>query len=84
VEDLDGEVLADLSEHVLVLLLEDRAGTVVGVDDALADLEHEQLGWLEILEQGLEITLVGNLELTLVRALEVRLRCRVEVVGRFR
>jgi hypothetical protein len=38
VEDLDGQVLALLAEDLLLLLLEDLAGTVVRVDDLIADL----------------------------------------------
>jgi len=46
----------------------------MGVHDALADLEHQQLGWLEILEQGLEILLRD--------AFGLRLGCCLEVVVR--
>jgi len=38
VEDLDGEVLPLLAEDLLLLLLEDLARPVVGVDDVVADL----------------------------------------------
>jgi hypothetical protein len=39
VEDLDGEVLALLTEHLLEFLLEDLARSVVRIDDVVADLE---------------------------------------------
>jgi hypothetical protein len=54
VEDLDGEVLALLPEDLLVLLLQDLAGPVVRIDDAVADLELDALDLaldLEILEK---------------------------------
>jgi hypothetical protein len=43
VEDLDGEVLALLAEDLLVLLLQDLAGPMMGVYDAVADLEVDGL-----------------------------------------
>jgi hypothetical protein len=43
VEDLDGEVLALLTEDLLGLLLEDLAGPMVGIDDVVADLEIDVL-----------------------------------------
>jgi len=43
VEDLDGEVLLDLTEDVLVLLLDDLPGTMMRVDDRVADLEVDAL-----------------------------------------
>jgi hypothetical protein len=43
VEDLDREVLADLTQDVLVLLLDDLAGAVVRIDDRVADLEVDAL-----------------------------------------
>jgi hypothetical protein len=39
VQDLDGEVLALLTEHLLQFLLEDLARPVMRVDDVVADLE---------------------------------------------
>jgi hypothetical protein len=52
VEDLDGEVLARLTEDLLDLLLEDLAGAVMRIDDVVADLEPDvlDLGALEILD----------------------------------
>jgi hypothetical protein len=53
VEDLDREVLALGAEDLLVLLLEDLAGSVMGVDDVVADLEFDRLdltGDLEVLQ----------------------------------
>jgi hypothetical protein len=44
VEDLDGEVLAGLTEDLLVLLLDDLAGAMMRVDDVVADLEVDALG----------------------------------------
>jgi hypothetical protein len=38
VEDLDGQVLADRPEHLLLLLLQNLAGAVVWVDDLVPDL----------------------------------------------
>jgi hypothetical protein len=52
VEDLDGEVLPLLTEHLLALLLQDLAGSVVGIDDVVAELELDVLD-LALLE-GLE------------------------------
>jgi hypothetical protein len=43
VEDLDREVLALLAEDVLLFLLDDLAGTVVRVDDVVADGEVDAL-----------------------------------------
>jgi hypothetical protein len=62
VEDLDGEVLALLTEHLAGLLLQDLAGAVMGVDDVVAEFELDVLdldGDLEVLEQLL-FDLVGN------------------------
>jgi hypothetical protein len=42
-EDLDGEVLASLTEDLLVLLLDDLARAVVGVDDVVTELELDVL-----------------------------------------
>jgi hypothetical protein len=39
VEDLDREVLAYLTEDVLLLLLDNLAGTMMRVHDVVADLE---------------------------------------------
>jgi hypothetical protein len=43
VEDLDGEVLALLTEDLLVLLLDDLSRAVVRVDDVVAKLELDVL-----------------------------------------
>jgi hypothetical protein len=54
VQDLDRQVLALLAEDLLLLLLEDLAGTMVWVDDVVAELELDVLGLtgdLEVLEQ---------------------------------
>jgi hypothetical protein len=54
VEDLDREVLALLTEDLLLCLLENLAGTVMWVDDVVAELELDVLGLtrdLEVLEQ---------------------------------
>jgi hypothetical protein len=55
VQDLDGEVLALLTEHLAALLLEDLARPVVGVDHVVAALELDVLDdrGLEVLEQVL-------------------------------
>jgi hypothetical protein len=52
VQDLDREVLALLAEDLLLLLLEDLAGPVVGIDDVVPDLERDALGFnrLEVLQ----------------------------------
>jgi hypothetical protein len=53
VQDLDGEVLALLTEHLALLLLEDLARPVMGIDDVVAELELDvlDLGGLEILQE---------------------------------
>jgi hypothetical protein len=62
VEDLDGEVLLLLTEHLLLLLLEDLTGAVMGVHDVVAELELDVLDFalLEGLEQLVVDDLVGN------------------------
>jgi hypothetical protein len=52
VQDLDREVLALLAEDLLPFLLEDLARPVMGVDDVVADLERDALGFnrLEVLQ----------------------------------
>jgi hypothetical protein len=52
-KDLDGEVLPLLTEHHSLFLLEDLAGTVMGVHDAVAKLELDVLvlDGLEVLGQ---------------------------------
>jgi hypothetical protein len=52
VQDLDGEVLPLLTEHLLQFLLEDLACPVMGVDDVVADLEFDvdDLGNVEVFE----------------------------------
>jgi hypothetical protein len=52
VEDLDGEVLAPLTEDLLDLFLEDLAGPVMRIDDVVADLEPDvlDLGAFEVLD----------------------------------
>jgi hypothetical protein len=47
VQDLDGEVLALLAEHLAQFLLEDLASAVMGVHDVVAALE------LDVLDGGL-------------------------------
>jgi hypothetical protein len=66
VEDLDGEVLALLTEDLLGLLLEDLAGPVVGIDDVVADLEIDVLDLddLEVLNRVFDY--LGNLESSLL------------------
>jgi hypothetical protein len=59
-KDLDGEVLALLTEHHLLFLLEDLAGTVMGVHDAVAELKID----IDVLD-GLEV--LGQLIVGLVR-----------------
>jgi hypothetical protein len=53
VEDLDGEVLPRLTEDLLLLLLEDLARPVMGIDDVVAELEIDLLdrARCEVLEQ---------------------------------
>jgi hypothetical protein len=55
VQDLDREVVLGLAHHVARLPLEDHAGSVVGIDDVVADLELAHMGSeiLEILEARL-------------------------------
>jgi hypothetical protein len=53
VEDLDREVFAALAQYLLGLLAENLACAVVGVDDAVADLEFDvrgQIGRLKIIQ----------------------------------
>jgi len=52
VEDLDREVLLLLAEDLLALLLEDLTGSVMRIDDVVADFEVDALrlnGDLEVL-----------------------------------
>jgi hypothetical protein len=61
-KDLDGEVLPLLTEHDPLLLLEDLAGAVMGIYDAVSELEidvHVLDGGLEVLAQ-LIVGLVRN------------------------
>jgi hypothetical protein len=54
VKDLDGEVLALLTEDLLVLLLDDLAGPVMRIDNVVTELELDVLDFsddLEILEK---------------------------------
>jgi hypothetical protein len=48
VQDLDGEVLPLLAEDLLLLLLEDLAGSVMRVNDVVADLELDRLYLAEL------------------------------------
>jgi hypothetical protein len=60
-KDLDGEVLPLLTEHDPLFLLEDLAGAVMGVHDAVSELEID----VHILDGGLEV--LGQLIVGLVR-----------------
>jgi hypothetical protein len=62
VQDLDREVLAGLAEDLLVLLLDDPAGSVVRVDDGVTDLEVDALGLRKkVLVQNFDVSsCVGN------------------------
>jgi hypothetical protein len=53
VQDLDGEVLALLTEHLAPLLLEDLTGPVVRIHDVVTELELDVLDRAvgEILQQ---------------------------------
>jgi hypothetical protein len=42
-KDLDREVLAYLSKDLLLLLLDDLAGPMMGIDDVVTDLEVDAL-----------------------------------------
>jgi hypothetical protein len=44
VKNLDRQVLAYLAEDVLLFLLYDLAGPVMGIDDVVTDLELDVLG----------------------------------------
>jgi hypothetical protein len=61
VQDLDGEVLALLTEHLLDFLLEDLPGPVMRIDDVVADLEIDvdDLGDVEVF-QDLLFGAAGN------------------------
>jgi hypothetical protein len=61
VQDHDREVLALLTEHHPLFFLEDLAGTVMGVHDAVAKLEID----VHIFDRGLEI--LGQLIVDLLR-----------------
>jgi hypothetical protein len=50
VKDLDREVLARLAEDLLVLLLDDLAGAVMGIDDVVTELELDVLDFPDDLE----------------------------------
>jgi hypothetical protein len=50
VKDLDREVLALLAEDLLVLLLDDLAGAVMGIDDVVTELELDVLDFPDDLE----------------------------------
>jgi hypothetical protein len=56
VEDLDREVLLDLTEDVLVLLLDNPPGAMVRVDDGVADLEVDAL---RLGDQVVQVDLFG-------------------------
>jgi hypothetical protein len=43
VEDLDGQILASLAEDLLVLLLDYLPGSMVRIDDVVADREVDAL-----------------------------------------
>jgi hypothetical protein len=63
VQDLDRQVVARLTQDVLGLLLDDRAGAVMRVDDRVADLEVDALRLaLEVLQDLLlvDVGRVGN------------------------
>src|SRR4051812_24602889 len=63
VQDLDGEVLALLTEHLLQFLLEDLPRAMVGVDDVVADLEldvHDLDIDLEVVVHDLLFGATGN------------------------
>jgi hypothetical protein len=65
-EDLERQVFAALPEDVLLLLLEDGAGAVMGIDDAVADLEVDLLeddDGFEFLEVSLQFRLVDGFEI---------------------
>ena len=55
VKDLDGEVLAGLTEDLLVLLLDDLAGAMMRVHDVVADLELDVLHLDDCLEVLLRV-----------------------------
>jgi len=50
VKDLDREVLARLAEDLLVLLLDDLAGAVMGIDDVVTEFELDVLDFPDDLE----------------------------------
>jgi hypothetical protein len=60
-KDLDGEVLPLLTEHEPLFLLEDLAGTVMGIHHAVAKGEID----VDVLDGGLEV--LGQLIVGLVR-----------------
>jgi hypothetical protein len=61
VQDLDGEVLALLAEHLLHLLLEDLSSPMMGVDDLVTDLVARRLEIdLEVLDEVLLNQYVAN------------------------
>jgi hypothetical protein len=60
-KDLDGEVLPLLTEHQSLFLLEDLAGTVMGIHHAVAELELD----IHVFDGGLEV--LGQLIVGFVR-----------------
>jgi hypothetical protein len=61
VQDHDREVLALLTEHHPLLLLEDLAGAVMGIYDAVTELEVD----VYVFDRGLEV--LGQLVVGLFR-----------------
>ena len=61
-KDLDREVLARLAEDLLVLLLDDLAGAVMGIDDVVTEFELDVLDFPDDLEvlQELRFSDIGD------------------------
>jgi hypothetical protein len=63
VKDLDREVLAYLTEDVLLLLLDDLAGAMMRIDDVVTDLELDVFGLdgdLEVVLDLLDLRCLGD------------------------
>jgi hypothetical protein len=79
-KDLDREVLARLAEDLLLLLLDDLSGPVVGIDDVVTDGKVDALrfaGDLEVLDRLVLGRCIGWDGVLLLRASGCRTACQV-------
>jgi hypothetical protein len=59
-KDLDGEIFACLAEDLLLLLLDDLAGPMMGIDDVVTDREIDALGFAGDLLEVLDRLVLGD------------------------